>query len=473
MNILLVQPDMAFKRHHPLVFKGFAATIPLGIAYLAAYLEQDGHRVHVLDYQIADYDIAAELERIQPDVLGLSICSPAFTHAAALAREAKRALPELIIVAGGPHVTEYRDEVLRRCPELDLVVLGEGERTLPMLVERWSKGKGIEDVPGVLYRQDGDVVDTGPGRVISDLEELPMMPFHLFDVKKYHPLPGTFRRLPSVAMATSRGCPYHCTFCNSRGLFNKVRLRPPAAVADEVEFVVREYGAREIYFVDELFTAKRSNVMRFCEELLKRELRIGWKCCARVDSVDLEMLGLMKKSGCFMISYGVESGDDRILQIMKKGITTNQVRETFRITRDAGIARMAFFILNSYGETRRSVEKSLTLCREIRPDFVNFELFKPFPGIEMRKQIENDPDCRIDRAIWDDWEEFTVGNRIFYTQNDLDEAYLTRVYERAIKGFYLTPSFIARSLLNMKSYEQFKCYVKTFLNMITVRVLQN
>jgi radical SAM superfamily enzyme YgiQ (UPF0313 family) len=174
-----------------------------------------------------------------------------------------------------------------------------------------------------------------------------------------------------------------------------------------------------------------------------------------------------------MISYGVESGDDRILKIMRKGITTNQVRNVFRMTKDAGIACMAFFILNSYGETRETIEKTLAFAKELDPDFLNFELFKPFPGIEMRRQIENDPSCRIDENIWNDWNEFTVGNQIFYVQNDLDEAYLKNVYERAIKGFYLRPAFIFKSMLNMKSFDQFKCYAKTALNMLTVKTLEN
>ncbi len=474
MRVLFVQPDMTFQKHHPLVYKGFAATVPLGIAYMSAYLERAGHTVAVVDYQVGQYDIAREIERYWPDVFGVSLCSPAVPHASELVRTARRVAPDVRILAGGPHVSAYREAMLDTCPELDLLVVGEGERTLLDLVARWSGGRSVRDVPGIIYRDGPDKVATGPGREIPDLAELPRMPLHLFDIARYYPLPGTFRRLPSIAMATSRGCPFPCTFCNSKDIWNKrVRMRPPEAVVDEIASLVARYGAREIYFVDELFTLKRAHVVTFCEDLLHRGIRIGWKCCSRVDTVDRELLELMKRSGCFMISYGVESGDDRILEIMKKGITTDQVVETFRVTREVGIARMAFFMLNSYGETRATVEKTLALSREIEPDFLNFELFKPFPGIEMRRMIEADPACSIRRDIWDDWEAFTVGNRIFYTQNDLDEDYLKEVYARAIRGFYLTPSFILKSLAGMRSFDQFKSYFKTFLNMLSVRLLED
>ncbi len=471
---MFVQPDMAFKKHHPLVFKGFAATIPLGIAYLCAYLERAGHTLRVIDFQIGKYDMVREIERFKPDLLGLSICSPAITHAQEIVQTTRSTWPNLTIVAGGPHVTEFREQVFDTIPNLDLLVIGEGERTMVALAERMEKGLPYDDLKGIVVKKEGRFFFTGKGEVIKDLAELPRMPLHLFEVRKYYPLPGTFRRLPSIAMATTRGCPFKCTFCNSRTLSSETpRIRPPQAIVEEIEWLTRTYHAREIYFVDELFTLKRSHVMAFCEEMIRRQINIGWKCCSRVDTVDREMLQLMKQSGCFMISYGVESGDDQMLKRMKKGITTDQIRKTFRITREVGIERMAFFILNSYGETRASLQKTLQFSKELKPDFVNFELFKPFPGIEMRRQIEADPGCRINREIWDDWNEFTVGNHIFYSQNDLTEAFLKKEYEQAIKNFYLNIPFIFKSLIKMKSVDQFKCYLKTFLNMLSVKALDS
>lgn len=474
MRVLFVQPDMTFKKSHPLVFKGFAATIPLGLAYMAAYLEKGGHKVDILDYQIGDYDISAEIKRLKPDILGISICSPAVPHAFNIAKAARLVSPKLTIVAGGAHISAYGERILKDCSAIDILVIGEGELTILELTNKIEKGDVIKDIKGIVYRSEDEFISTGNRPLINDLSQLPMMPLHLFDLNKYYPLPGTFKRLPSLAMSTSRGCPFKCTFCNSKGIWgNSVRMRPAKAVVDEIEYVVNTYNVKEIYFVDELFTMKRSNVVTFCEELIKREIKIGWKCCSRVDTVDRELLQLMKRSGCFLISFGVESGDDKILGVMKKGISADKVRETFKIGKEVGIQRMAFFILNSYGETRETIQKTISLSKEIKPDFVNFELFKPFPGIEMRKLIEDDSACKINWKIWDDWDEFTVGNRIFYTQNDVDELYLKQVYEKAIKGFYFNPFFILKSLIHMRSYQQFKSYFKTFLNMLTVKVLEN
>ena len=255
---------MVFEKHHPLVFKGFAATVPLGLAYIAAYLERSGHQVHVIDFQIGNFDIADEIRTFKPNMLGLSICSPALPHAKEIAAIARKTDPNLAIIAGGPHVSFFREAMFKEIPELDLIVPGEGELVTTNLADRLSKN-GVLDVPGVIYRQGTEFVSTGVEPQVEDLSNLPMLPLHLFNVRKYYPLPGNFRQLPSIAMSTSRGCPYQCTFCNKGIWTHKARVRPPLSVVDDIEAAVRKYHAREVYFVDELFTMKRANVVTFCE----------------------------------------------------------------------------------------------------------------------------------------------------------------------------------------------------------------
>lgn len=474
MKILLIKPLYSFKSFHPVQFSGAEKTLPLSLAYIAAVLERDGHIIQVVDYQVDKSKITDVFKEFAPDIVGITAYSKEFTHALKIMKDISHIDKNISVIIGGPHVNAYQEKVFEQTDLPDYLVLQEGEETIRELVTCLENNYDVKKVNGIIYREDREnIVRTEKRSFIKDLDNLPFMALRYFKVVKYYPEAGTFRRLPSVTMVTSRGCPYQCTFCNTDLFGKNVRLRSAENVVDEIEYIVKTYHAKEINFCDETLTINRQRMFQICEGILQRNLKIEWKCSTRVDQVDADLLKFMKKSGCFLIGYGVESGSQRVLESLKKGITLEKIRNAFYETRKAGITSMAYFMMNVPGETIEDIEQSIKFSREIKPDFLNFELIKPYRGTELRDIIENAPNITINTELWDKWEEYSAGNRLFYVQKGVPKEYLHDAYKRAVKNFYLNPQFIFKAILQIRSFRQLKSYVRSFLNMLRVKMVTN
>lgn len=474
MKVLLIKPRYEFNSKHPVQFTGAECALPLSLAYLAATLERAGHTARVLDYQVSDPDIGQVVREFRPDLMGVTAFSKEFPHSLRLMEQARRTAPNMPIVLGGPHANAYKEAVFELTDLPEYVVLHEGEETMLELAETLAAGGDVSKVAGIVYRgADGKPLCTPDRPFIRDLDSLPFMALDHFEVGRYFPPAGTFRRLPSVTMITSRGCPCRCVFCNTDLFGKNIRLRSAENVLAEIEEIVGRYKAREINFCDETLTINRDRMAAICEGIMRRGLKIGWKCSTRVDRVDYELLKLMKRSGCFYIGYGVESGVQRILDKLKKGVTLERIRRTFRDTRRAGINSMAYFMMNVPGETPEDIEASIRFSREIRPSYLNFELIKPYRGTALRQMIEEDPHIHINRELWDKWEHYSAGNHLFYVQDGVSEEFLKDVYDRAVRKFYLRPGFILRAMSEIRSFAQLRQYWRYFRNMVKVRLVDN
>ncbi len=472
MKILLVKPLYVFDSRHPLQFTGAEKALPLSLAYIAAVMERNSWEVRVIDYQISPQNLTQVLKEFLPDVLGITAFSKESSHAKLLMQEAKSFAAQMPIIIGGPHANAYQEQIFEQSDFIDYVVPREGEETILELVETLAAGDDPSQVKGIIFRDSGGEIQSTPNRAfIDNLDELPFMALQHFDVGKYHPAAGTFRRLPSVTMITSRGCPYPCTFCNTDLFGRSIRLRSAGNVLDEIEDIVGRYKVREINFCDETLTINRDRIAAICEGILSRNINIGWKCSTRVDRVDKELLSLMKKSGCFFVGFGVESGVQGTLDRLRKGITLDQTREAFKAARETGITTMAYFMMNVPGDSKDDIEESIRFSREIRADFLNFELIKPYAGTQLRKTIEDAKNITINRDMWEKWEAYSAGNHLFYVQEELSEEYLRDAYKRAVKDFYLRPGFILKALLQLRTFTQFYVYVKYFLNMLKVGMI--
>ncbi|MBT3225799.1 MAG: B12-binding domain-containing radical SAM protein [Deltaproteobacteria bacterium] len=384
-------------------------TPPLGIAFLAAVLEKAGINVRVLDLAITPYSeerLASILYEFKPEIVGITAVTMTFLDAIRVIKDIKKVDPSLLTVMGGPHVSFCATETLNQYPELDLIVIGEGEVTIVELAEEAQQSRDWSKVKGLAFRQEAEVC-ISPARELLDVNTLPFPARHLLPIGRYRALNT------AISMTTSRGCPCRCIFCVGRKMVgSKVRYRNPQDVVDELAYL-STLGFPQINLADDLFTAKRSHCITICDEIIRRKLNIRWTSFARVDTVSLEVLQKMKAAGCTTISFGVESANAEILKLVKKGITIPKVIKAIEMCKEVGIDPHVSFILGLPGETPETLEETQAFgdVLDKMGGAYGFHLLAPFPGTAICD--END---KYDLTILTkDWPQYHANRAIVET----------------------------------------------------------
>lgn len=392
MRVLLINP------YYPI---SETPSPPLGLAFLAAALENAGHKVQMLDLVVYPYTkkhLARTLKTFDPQFVGTTAVTMNFNHAARVIRDVKALAPDILTVMGGPHVTFCARETLEACPEIDFIVLGEGEEILVELVKAYQNNSPWSDIKGLAYQDRGRPVLTAPKDPIQDIDGLPEPARHLIPLGRYRAL-----GLP-ISMTTSRGCPFRCIFCVGRKMVGaKVRYRNPQKVVDELAYL-GTLGFHQINIADDLFTASKKHCLAVCDEIIRRQLNIQWTSFARVDTVSRPVLERMKQAGCNAVSFGVETGSPEILTTIKKGITLDQVIHAVTICNDVGITPQASFILGLPGETIHTLQQTVAFAEQLKSMGVlhGYHLLAPFPGTDVRENSQN-YDIQIMSNDWDDY----------------------------------------------------------------------
>jgi len=406
---------------------------PLGLAYIAAALENEGADVQVLDLLVAQYTPRAlkrKLKEYQPHFVAATCSTLNYHIASRILRVCKNHDPGLTTLIGGPHVSFTAADVIAQAPWIDIVVRGEGEHTLVDLLNALAGGRDLSSVPGIAYRRNGEAALTPPRPLIKELDRLPLPARHLLPLSKYRAL-----KAPCTVI-TSRGCPFGCIFCSAPKMFGRgVRFRDPEAVVDEIEMINREFGFRQINIVDDTFTVKDRHVQGICEGLMDRGLNIQWSVYSRVDTVSPRLLRLMKRSGCSWVCFGLESGSQKILENIKKRITVAQSRQAVKMAKEAGMEVMVSFLLGLPGENGRTARQSVSLADELRREFgvyYGFHILAPMPGTEVREKA-NEYGIRI---LSQDWAKYDA-NRPVSEPTGFSGDRMTRIladYERSISA---------------------------------------
>jgi len=394
-----------------------APSPPLGVSYVAAACESAGCDVRIFDYIVRRYTkekLAAELDAFAPDVVGATSVTMNFKTAAAIMQDAKHHNPDIIAMMGGPHVSYDWANTLKNYPEIDLIVVGEGEETLRELLPVIHDKAAWQGIKGIAFCKDGQAYFTGPRDLIQDLDTLPSPARHLLPVSRYLAL-----GFP-VSIITSRGCPNQCIFCLGRRMVgHKVRYRTPGLIVDEIEDII-SYGFTRINIADDLFTANKDRVRIFCEELKHRGVKIPWTAFSRVNTVDEEVLAVMREAGCDSVSFGIESGNPEMLKRVKKGITLEQARKAVQACKNAGILAHASFMIGLPGESPQTIEDSYSFAQSLGIDY-GFHLLAPFPGTTVREEQE-----KYDiEFLTDDWDLYDANVPIVRTST-LSEQYTAR-----------------------------------------------
>jgi radical SAM superfamily enzyme YgiQ (UPF0313 family) len=426
-----ISPGYAFIRHIT------NRSPSLGLLHLAAEVRCHGYRPTIIEADVAGLDAAAVARRviaIAPRYVGITLFTVGVSESARIARQIKAAYPQTIIIVGGPHIASMGVETLERYPEFDVAVLGEGERVLVELLKALDEGQSPGGVRGVIYRDpeaDGSIKSTPAPMTPNELDELPSPAWDLLPgFPKAYPLAiYDFPQGPVATIAASRGCPFHCKFCDTSTFGARVRYYSPAKVIEMMRHLNGRYGVRHVLFVDDLFLASRLRTTELCERLIAEGPRMTWSCAARVDTVKPDLLSLMKRAGCWQISFGLETGSDEMLRKMDKSARVERSEQAVRWTAEAGIRVKGLFMLGYPGETRASIELTKQFVRRIPMTIMNLTKFTPYPGSPVYHELYGT------RIRDDHWEKMN-GMNFVWSPPGMNVAELDGHYRQIIYEFY-------------------------------------
>ena len=388
MRIALVVPPWGPDDIRAKDTRGISGCWPTpGLQYVAAVLRDAGHDILFLEGFF--YDNREMLKRIiefKAEAVGVYVISLLWDKAKPFIEDAKRALPSIFTFIGGHGATAIPETLMNDTDALDAIVLGEGEITSRELIEAVENGGDLKSVKGLMLRDGEGFQRTPPREIIDDLDQLPFPAVDLCEMERYYPSFEQVSTVPAVQMLASRGCTGTCLYCYKM-YGNRIRLRNPKRVVDEMEYYVNEYGAKEIKFWDEHFSYDHDHVYAICDELITRNLKVRWWVSCRADSVDLPLLKTMKRAGCWCINYGVESGVQKHLDTLLKHETLDQIRHAVKLTHKAGILTHTTYIFGIPGETFEDGLKTIEFAKELNSFTVEFFPITPFPGTPLYKGV--------------------------------------------------------------------------------------
>lgn len=423
---------------------------PLGLLYLAAVLEQGGVEVDVHDFQadFVDWDaIENTIAASFYPFFGITGTTPVISSAYRIAGLVKKHHPQAQVVMGGVHVTALPREALER-PECDVVIRGEGEKALL----QWVTGTPLHSIEGLSFRHNGQIIHNQPDGLVANLDEIPPPAFHKLDLKRYKPAVGAYKRLPAINMTSTRGCPAHCTFCNSANI--PLRRRSAEKIFTEMDMLVNTFKVREIQFYDDTFTVFPSNIKKLCSLIIENRLDVTWSCFARADYVNLDLLKVMKKAGCHQIMYGIESASAEILANIRKNCSREKSIQALTMTKEAGIDSRCTFMLGNPGETIETIEATIRLAIQLNPDIAVFNITMPFPGTQMFHWAKEKG-----YLIHENWDAYDLGTPVMRLPTITPEN-IASLYNKAYRSFYMRPGYILERLTKVESLSDFKVLLR-------------
>lgn len=450
MNILLINPPAIRKPDFP----------PIGLLSLATVLKQNGYTVKILDAALegmSDSAIVSSAKEFKPDLTGITTFIVNERQFLGLTRDLKKAMPSTPVILGGPHASSYPEELMKKEPALDGIVVKEGEITIIELCRAIEGKADWTSILGLVFRNaQGEIVATPPRPVVKNMDDIPFPDRSFLKLGAYQPIPNMYKRRPTTSAITSRGCPFSCSFCFEAGvLAQKYRRRSPEKVLEEVRYLIREHGIREIAFWDDEFVLNVKWVSIFCDLLIREKIDITWSCFGRVGSVTAELLQKMAKAGCWSISYGIESGNQELLDFINKESTLEQIRSAVRWTHDAGIETRCSFMLALPKETPEMGQKTVDFAVELDVDYAQFFATNPLPGTPLYGDSH-------DLGKWapgiSDYGFSRPARAPFVPYGYKDEKQILELLKKAHRQFYFRPNYFLKRLKKIRSYDDVKKY---------------
>ena len=440
---------------------------PLGLMSLAAYLEKESrHKVKIIDCQVERINVEAlgeMIEKESPDAVGITTMTFTLIDVLKSADAIKKTNQKIKIILGGPHPHIYPEETIK-LKNVDYVVLGEGEIPLKNLLDNFNDIKKLRETKGLVFVDDNKIVNTGRQELIENLDILPFPARHLTPYKKY--ISSLAKRFPVTTMFTSRGCPYKCLFCDRPHWGKIFRARSAKNVVDEIK-ECEKMGIKEIFIYDDTFGIDRRRVLDICSQIKNRGIKISWDIRTRVNTVDEKILKNLKEAGCQRIHYGVEAGTQKILNVLRKGITIEMAKKAFEETRKTGIQTLGYFMLGSPEETKEDIAETIKLAKKIDPDYAHFTITTPYPATDLYR-------LGLEKGLikTDYWLEFAKNpNENFNPpvwEENLSKEELIKLLQKAYRSFYFRPRYILRRLKAVSSFKELVTKAKMAFKLLKI-----
>lgn len=432
MRVLFIHPNgHNWFGSHKDISSVFNLMPPLGMMGIASYLRERGVEVGLIDCYATPMppeELADEIVRRGPDVVGFSCTTSSFLAGYRIIEELKERAPQIVTVVGGPHACSIGESLLDGFPAVDYLVLGEGEVTFHELLE---SNFDAPSVAGVAYRAEGKGTVSARRENIADLDTLP---FPAYDLLPHFPerynLPlFSYPTSPNTSVISSRGCPYSCSYCD-RSVFSRgFRFNSPEYIAEHLSYLHTDFGIRHVFFYDDLFTFDRSRVERLCILMEKKRLAVTYNCIARLEHVDAELLALLKRSGCWQVNFGIESGDPEVLKKHRKYYGLDEVQHKLAMVKRAGMRVKGLFMIGLPGETVESIRRTIDYALSLPLDEVNVTKFTPFPGAPIYRTIREHGEFN------EEWPLMNCMNFVF-VPHGLTKERLEDLYAEFIRRFY-------------------------------------
>ncbi|MBN1869560.1 MAG: ChbG/HpnK family deacetylase [Candidatus Omnitrophica bacterium] len=453
-KVVFVNPPLGLEQRYGALSDAGGVEIPLGLVYLAAVVRENGFDAGIVDSQALGLNDRQTVQAVMahhPDYVCLTATTPTINKAAMLGRNIKQDGFKIVNIIGGCHLSALPKQTMQDHPCFDFGVIGEAEQTLPELLGAIEKKEELEHVDGLAYRQNGDIRVTKPRARIRELDVLPMPAFDLLpELRKHYYLPiQNVNKLPSVSLITSRGCAGRCIFCDKSVFGNQFSFHSAEYMVRMLNILKEEYGIKSVMFQDDNFLALKSRLREFCALLKQANLNISWSAQARVDSIESETLKLIKESGCWQLSFGIESASQDILDFYQKNIKVERIKQTISLTKKAGILTKGFFIFGGPLETEQSLKESVEFLLSSDLDDISVTFFTPYPGA----------------AIWETVESYGNFDRdlnklncfqIVFSPWGLSKETIMFYQKKAIRRFYLRWRIIASYLKRITSFAYFR-----------------
>lgn len=463
MKIAFIYPPQTHKQFEEdidVVSKEFGVFPPLGLAYAAAIHERTGNKAVIIDANAEKISLTAALTRIRqfkPDMLGFLLTAYGFFDALAWIRFLKKETG-LPVLAGNILCSMYPEEIMNY-PEFDYLIVGPATTSLPLLTEALKKSQSPQGIPGVVCRYNGATIITKPVTIKEDFDYLPFPARHLLPNERYYAVMS--KRKNYTIMITSKGCAAKCNFCHIHSI--PISFRQEDMVVAEMEECYAKFGIREMDIFDPSFTMSRGRVIRICEKIIRKGIDIDWACRARVDQVDEELLSFMFKAGCKRILYGIETGSNKNLAKMQKGIVIDQARQAVSLTKKSGIKALGFFMLGVPGETSDTLYGTIKYSREIGVDYAQYHRTMAKPNTELSRQAN-------EALGYDYWKEYISGRiaekRLPTPWVTLPDNIIQHAAKKAYLQFYFKPSYLLGIIIGIRSWSEFKRYVRSAFGLV-------